>query len=180
MRRPVVCMCFIPLLAFLACPALSQSRYLKPEDFPTLPASVKLAVKSSGCEIPQSSDAAMPHNIIRGQFARTGQWDWAVVCSKKNFSTILVLWGGKTRCSKKVWGPYQDQEVSRGLDQRPNTISHYFLRITTFPAASFMKRGATHLPVLPSHDTLEFIWPELGGSVQYCTAGKWVELSYAD
>ncbi|PYX02450.1 MAG: hypothetical protein DMG86_07115 [Acidobacteria bacterium] len=93
---------------------------------------------------------------------------------------VLVFWGGKARCSKKVWGPYQDDETSRHLDQRPNVVSHYFLRIKTLPAASFNKRGFTHLQVQPSHDTLEFLWPELGGSVQYCNAGKWVELSYAD
>jgi hypothetical protein len=180
-RRPLACMSFIPLVASLACPALSQSRYLKPDDFPTLPASVRQAITSQGCEIPQSSDEAIPHNIIRGQFARTGQFDWAVVCSGKKLSTILVLWGGQARCSKKVWGPFQDEEVSRGIDQGLDAVSHhYFIRIRTLPAASLMKRGLTHLAVHPSHDTLEFIWPKSGSSVQYCSGGKWVKLSYAD
>jgi len=119
-HRPLARICFIPLVASLACPALSQSRYLKPDNFPTLPGSVRHAIMSQGCEIPQSSDEAMPHNIIRGQFARAGQYDWAVVCSKKKFSTILVLWGGQARCSKRVWGPYQDGEVSRGIEQALN------------------------------------------------------------
>ena len=180
MRRPLPWMCFIPLVASLACPAFSQSRYLKPGDFPTLPAAVTHAITSQGCEIPQSSDQATPHNIIRGQFAHQGQYDWAVICSKKKFSTILVFWGGQTRCSKRVWGPYQDEEVNRGIDQAINGITHYFIRIRPLPAASFRKRGLTHLPVQPSHDSLEFIWPESGSSVNYCSAGKWVKLSYAD
>ena len=181
MRRPLASMCLIPLVACLTCPALSQSHYLKPRDFPRLPVSVRDTITSLGCEIPQSSDEAIPHNIIRGQFARAGQYDWVVMCSKKKLSTILVLWGGPARCSKKVWGPFQDEKVSRGIDQGLDAVSHhYFIRIGTLPAASFMKRGLTHLPVQPSHDTLESIWPKSGSSVRYCSAGKWIELSYAD
>ena len=181
MRRPLVCMGFIPLVTFLAGPALSQSRYLKPGSFPTLPVSVRQAITSEGCEIPQSSDEAIPHNVVRGQFAHRGQYDWAAICSKKKFSTILVFWGGQARCSMRVWGPYQDEEVSRGIDQGLEAVSHhYFIRIRTLPAASLMTRGLTHLAVHPSHETLEFIWPKSGSAVQYCSGGKWVKLSYAD
>jgi hypothetical protein len=180
MRKPLLSMYFIPLVASLACPALSQDRYLTPADFPALSRSVRHGIASQGCEIPQSSSEATPHNIIRGQFAHTGQYDWAVVCSKNKSSTVLVFWGGQARCSKKVWGPYQDQEVKRGIDQALNTVTQYFIRIKTLSSASFGKRGSTHLPVQPSHDILEFIWPQVGSSTHYCSAGKWIQLSYAD
>ena len=34
------------------------------------------------------------NNVIRGEFARAGQTDWAVLCSVKGVSTILVFWNG--------------------------------------------------------------------------------------
>ena len=32
--------------------------------------------------------------MIKGEFARPGQTDWAVLCSVKGISTILVFWNG--------------------------------------------------------------------------------------
>src|SRR5947208_17097962 len=34
------------------------------------------------------------NNVIKGEFARPGQTDWAVLCSVKGVSTILVFWNG--------------------------------------------------------------------------------------
>ena len=38
--------------------------------------------------------AKKPNNVIKGEFARPGQIDWAVLCSVKGVSTILVFWNG--------------------------------------------------------------------------------------
>jgi hypothetical protein len=35
-----------------------------------------------------------PNNVIKGEFARPGQTDWAVLCSVKSVSTILAFWNG--------------------------------------------------------------------------------------
>ncbi|HEY3443637.1 MAG TPA: hypothetical protein VGK29_22960 [Paludibaculum sp.] len=47
-----------------------------------------------GCTIPQEAFTKKPHNVIKGQFAKPGQTDWAVLCSVKGTSSILVFWNG--------------------------------------------------------------------------------------
>jgi hypothetical protein len=37
------------------------------------------------------------HNVIRGQFAKPGQSDWAVLCSVDGISSILVFWNGAAK-----------------------------------------------------------------------------------
>ncbi len=34
------------------------------------------------------------HNVIRGEFAKPGQTDWAALCSVGGVSSILVFWAG--------------------------------------------------------------------------------------
>jgi hypothetical protein len=43
------------------------------------------------------SDLKKPKNVIKGEFARPGQTDWAVLCSVKGVPTILVFWDGSEK-----------------------------------------------------------------------------------
>jgi hypothetical protein len=47
-----------------------------------------------GCMIPQTAYSEKPHYVIRGELAKPGQIDWAVLCSVKGVSMILVFWDG--------------------------------------------------------------------------------------
>lgn len=70
---------------------------LAPAAFPQLPAAVTHDLRARGCTIPQTHSDVTPHNVISGEFARRGQTDWAVLCSRRGASAILVFWGGSTR-----------------------------------------------------------------------------------
>ncbi len=67
---------------------------LPPTAFPELPDSIVRELQHRGCTIPQEADARAPHNVISGQFAKPRQTDWAVLCSLKRASSILVFWAG--------------------------------------------------------------------------------------
>src|SRR5260370_36608586 len=56
---------------------------LQPTAFPQLPGNVVRELQRRGCTIPQEAYTRRPHNGIRGEFAKTGQTDWAVLCSLK-------------------------------------------------------------------------------------------------
>src|SRR5438093_470411 len=87
--------------------SFSQSREaqvvrLPPTAFPELPANLVQELQRRQCTIPQETAseslapwyAKKPNNVIKGVFARPGQIDWAVLCSVKGVSTILVFWNG--------------------------------------------------------------------------------------
>ncbi len=70
---------------------------LPPAAFRELPASLVHELERRGCTIPQEADAKKPHNVTQGEFAKPGQTDWAVLCSVKGVSTILVFWNGSEK-----------------------------------------------------------------------------------
>src|ERR1035441_7776394 len=67
---------------------------LSPAVFSELPVKVVAALESRGCTIPQHSESSRRANVIRGEFARPGQMDWAVLCSRAGHLEIYVFWNG--------------------------------------------------------------------------------------
>src|SRR5213593_4304496 len=73
----------------------TQVLRLSPAAFPELPANLVQELQRRQCTIPQeAASPKKPNNVIKGEFARPGQTDWAVLCSVKGVSTILVFWNG--------------------------------------------------------------------------------------
>jgi hypothetical protein len=63
-----------------------------PGRFTELPLRIRLDLESRGCRVPQS-DVDGPvgsHNVISGQFTTLGGRQWAVLCSIRDTSRILV------------------------------------------------------------------------------------------
>ena len=58
-------------------------RRLPPSAFPQLPANLVQDLQRRGCTIPQAHHKKQPHNVIKGEFAKPGQTDWAVLCSEQ-------------------------------------------------------------------------------------------------
>ena len=70
---------------------------LPPTAFPELSRKVIRELQRRGCTIPQPPSASKLHNVISGAFAKPGQTDWAVLCSLKGVSTILVFWNASEK-----------------------------------------------------------------------------------
>jgi hypothetical protein len=62
-----------------------------------LPRNVIRELQRRGCTIPRPPSGTKLHNIISGAFAKPGQTDWAVLCSLKGVSTILVFWNASEK-----------------------------------------------------------------------------------
>jgi hypothetical protein len=67
---------------------------LSPRAFAVLPVSIVRELQRRGCTVPQEDYSKTPNNVTSGQFAHQGQRDWAVLCSIKGASSILVFWNG--------------------------------------------------------------------------------------
>ena len=84
---------------------------LAPSAFPQLPANLAQDLRRRGCSIPQPVFARQPQNVIKGQFARPGQVDWAVLCSVKGRSSILVFWNGSEIKPASIASASDDQFI---------------------------------------------------------------------
>jgi hypothetical protein len=65
---------------------------LSPTAFPELPKNLLAELQRRGCTIPQLSNMEGRQNVIKGEFAKPGQTDWAVLCSIGRISSIRVFW----------------------------------------------------------------------------------------
>src|SRR5689334_20231186 len=76
-----------------------------PSSFHDLPESFRKILEQRGCAIPQAfQEPQKPNNVIRGEFAQTGQRDWAVLCSKGESSSIVVFLGRAGDVSCRIGG----------------------------------------------------------------------------
>jgi hypothetical protein len=64
---------------------------LAPSSFNQLPKNVMQELERRNCTIPQHYAWHQPDNVISGEFLKKGQKDWAVLCSVRLKSSILVL-----------------------------------------------------------------------------------------
>jgi hypothetical protein len=64
---------------------------LAPSRFTQLPKNVMQELERRNCTIPQHWNSHQPDNVISGEFLKKGQKDWAVLCSVRLKSAILVL-----------------------------------------------------------------------------------------
>jgi hypothetical protein len=65
-----------------------------PSSFMQLPKELIQELERRRCTVPQVWGSRQPGNVIRGEFLKKGQSDWAVLCSVNMMSSILVFVSG--------------------------------------------------------------------------------------
>lgn len=91
------------LMSLIGDAAWASPVSLSPKDFPNLPKQVRKKLDEKKCTIPQTKKGK-PHNVIRGEFARPGQKDWAAFCQIDGQWKILFVWGGRMKCEDEILG----------------------------------------------------------------------------
>ena len=71
-------------------------RRLAPSMFPQAPASVRHHLETRGCLVPQPWFGGAPQNVIRGAFTSANAVEWAVLCSVRETSQILIYRLGRS------------------------------------------------------------------------------------
>ena len=56
------------------------------------------------------------HNVIRGEFARPRQKQWAVLCTIKGVSSVLVFWNGSEKSPANL-ARLEDCNYLEGIDE---------------------------------------------------------------
>lgn len=138
-------------------------RYLEPAQVRELPAVIKTDLEKRGCKIPSFTKWDARHNVIQGQFLKSGQRDWAVLCRHQDKSSILIYPGSTTA----------DVQLVRSEDHDPYRIIH------TATAFVLQKRAirdklTESLPQF-DHDAIEDGPIKRNAIVLYFRDGDWME-----
>ncbi len=140
-----------------------EFRYLEPKQVRELPAVIKADLEKRGCKIPRFTKWDARHNVIQGQFLKSGQRDWAVLCRQQDKSSILLYPSGATAEVQSV----------RSEDHDPYRIIH------TASAFVLQKRAIRDNPAESppqfDHDGIEDGPIQKAAIVLYYRDGEWIE-----
>lgn len=156
---------------------------LSPDAFSdVLPAPVIVALHERECTIPQATAYhSQPHNVIRGAFTRSGREDWAVLCSRRGRSVILVFRAGS---------PADVSELAASEDRvwlqgGAGDAIDFSRSIAAVDAAYIRRQHERHpdstVPPEPlDHEGIEDIFIGKASVIHYFHDGRWLMLQGAD
>jgi hypothetical protein len=152
---------------------------LPPSAFSMLPAAVVKELQNRGCTIPQNAFSKTPQNVISGEFAKRGQKDWAVLCSIKGSSSILVFWNGAVKNPAEL-NSAEDLNYLQGLGGDKIGYSRGIaVAGGRFITEHFDAYGGPKPPPI-DHDGIDDVFLEKGSTVQYFYNGQWLQLTGSD
>lgn len=161
-----------------------ETTRLPPSAFPNLPTAVRADLERRGCAIPQPYGATAPENVIAGAFTRKGDIDWAVLCSIRRVSTILIYREGSVQNVDRL-APSPDSEflqvVTYDVGRKP--VAGYSRAIGAADAKHIVEHYADFggpKPPLVDHDGLEDSFVDKGSSIFYWYQGRWLKLTGMD
>ncbi|HVH31450.1 MAG TPA: hypothetical protein VNA31_07275 [bacterium] len=156
-----------------------QTRRLPPSAFPRLPTTVRTDLERRGCTIPQAWIDTKPGNVISGHFRNDRQLDWAVLCSLKRVSTILVYWAGRADSADQLASAADKDFLqgvggdSVGFSRSIDVVQARFIR------EHFEQYGGSEPPPI-DHEGINDAFVEKASVVRYWYQGKWLALTGAD
>jgi hypothetical protein len=149
---------------------------LPPAAIRELPGNLARELQRRGCTIPQEQHSKKTNNVIRGEFAKRGQKDWAVLCSIKGISAILVFWNGSEKNPASI-APMEDRIFIQAF--RKDQFA--FARGITPAGRDFIRlhHDAYGGPMPPpiDHQGINDAFIEKGSAVWYFYQGQWLKLS---
>lgn len=164
--------------------AARHIKRLSPAAFKELPAPIVKQLEGEGCTVPQEAfNLALRQdskneltNVIHGEFARKGQTDWAVLCSRQSKSSIRIFWGGPASCPNKM-GTIEDTASLQGAGDSRIEYSRLIGAVNERVLRTY---ASPPPPGLMQHDAIEDAFAGKASTVYYCEKGKWKNVAGAD
>ena len=150
-------------------------RRLPVSSFPELPPEVATALLQRGCMIPQTWQAHRPENVIHGSFRQNGSEDWAVLCSVRGETLLLVFFAQAS--------PQHPQELAQWTEQSrlqrhdPSGVLGFNWGIDAASPEQFRDAlaGEDNPPALPDHDAIADSVIDRKTIYHLYRQGKWKE-----
>lgn len=165
--------------------ATAKSFSSPPAALSDVPEPVRVLLAEESCLVPQPWRPGVPPgytNVVRGEFAVRGQYDWAVLCSRAGKSSIRLFWGGPSRCSDSLAASASSflQKVT------PNEIDYSRVISRVSPDDLTQRYGRQHnqstSATLPKfdHDAISDAFLEKASTLYYCSDTSWHTLRGSD
>ena len=155
---------------------------LSPTAFPELPRGIVTELQRRGCTIPQVPMVRGRHNVIKGEFLRPGQTDWAVLCSVSRVSSILVFWNSAASNPSEI-ATSKDRDLLQGWAEHKMVYSWMIAPAGKKYIVEHRERYKAHgIAVPPSidHQGINDGFFGKASVVRYFYRGQWLALAGAD
>jgi hypothetical protein len=160
-----------------------EVRRLPPSAFTILPPTIRRALETRSCTIPQAYDNGALHNVISGEFIKKGQKDWAVLCSRNGSSSILIFWNESASEITEL-ETSRDDEWFQSFGSGQYGFSREIMVAGKKQIAAYHDYAKEFIdqPDLPplTHDGIDHFFVNKASSVLYYYKGRWLKLSGAD
>lgn len=156
-----------------------QIARLPPTAFKQLPKNLVAELQRRGCTIPQVPMTLGQRGIIRAEFAKPGQTDWAVLCSVGRASSILVFWNGSEINPARI---AKTKDIDR-LQSWADSKMVYSRQIEPVDRAYITVHYKTYGGPKPppiDHKGINDIFVGKASVVYYFYKGKWLQFTGAD
>lgn len=151
---------------------------LAPSSFPGLPENLSKELEHRGCTIPQTNSTT-PHNVIRGEYDKPRQMDWAVLCSIKDVSSILVFWNASEKNPAEL-ASYEDRNFLQGVGGDEIAFSREITTVgNDFIMRHYEAYGGPKPPPI-DHQGIDDAFVGKASGVHYFYNGQWMQLTGAD
>jgi hypothetical protein len=156
---------------------------LPPDAFPDLPVSIRVELQRRGCTVPQTYADQRPHNVIRGRFTSAEVTDWAVLCSYRGESSVLVFQSTDGRpvaeLAKNADAEYLQHGVA-GVGSRTIGFSRAIGVAGQEEILQDYERHGGPKPRRLTHDGIGDAFIEKASAVHYWDDGTWLQLLGSD
>lgn len=159
--------------------AVRQVVRLKPAAFPELPKNLVAALQRRGCTIPQVPMIGGRHNVIKGEFSKPGQADWAALCSAGGVSSVLVFWNGSETNPAEI---AKRNDVDRLQSWGGNRIVYSSAIAPVgrgYILGHYRAYGGEKPPAI-DHEGINDLFYGKASEVLYFYRGRWLHLTGAD
>jgi hypothetical protein len=165
--------------------AATKIQMLPMAPFKELPPAIARLLSSRGCRVPQAAEAAarsnvIPrNNVISGQFFRKGEIAWAVLCSIKGSSSILVFQSEEDQQPAALaTGP--DAGYLQGLGEEKIGYSRQIRAVGATVILGHYRAYGGRKPPPIDHEGIDDAFLGKASVTWYFYKGKWKPLQGAD
>ena len=167
-----------PLLSFLTVAGSSFAQApLSPTAFPELPKNIVGDLQRRHCKIPQLLHEKKV-NVIKGEFAKRGQTDWAALCEVGRTTSILIYWNGSEINPARIG--QQDDAARYEITEEGKENIRVISAVGRREIMTHYSHSPGPKPPPIDHQGIDDAFVGKASSIAYFYNGKWIGLSGSD